>query len=135
MRRRQFLGLIGAAVALPVAARGQPVGRIGRVGFLGNDLDTHPIAGPGYKVFISELQKLGFTEGRNLLVEYRRVDQGTVKAFTGANELGAAKSDVLVAANGTETAVQAAAAVRPAVPIVMLANNFDPIARGYVASL
>ena len=54
--------------------------------------------------------------------------------FAGANDLVAAKADVLVA-SGAELALQAADAARPPVPIVMLANNFDPIARGYVKSL
>jgi putative ABC transport system substrate-binding protein len=81
------------------------------------------------------LRKLGFTEGQNFVVEYRRADEGLPKAFTAANELAASKVEVLVAAGGTETALQAAAAVRPALPIVMLANNYDPFARGYVASL
>jgi putative ABC transport system substrate-binding protein len=135
MKRRQFIMLIGgAAVAWPLAAHAQQSGKVARVGFLGNDLDSNAVAGPGFKVFISELQKLGFTEGRNLVVDYRRVDEGAIKAFTGANELGAAKADVLVA-NGTELALQAAAAVRPALPIVILAVNYDPIERGYVASL
>src|SRR5947209_17672859 len=56
------------------------------------------------------------------------------KAFTGGNEMVAAKADVLVA-NGPEISLQAATAARPAVPIVMLANNYDPFARGYVKSL
>jgi len=81
------------------------------------------------------LRKLGFTEGQNFVVEYRRADEGLPKAFTAANELAASKVEVLVAAGGTETGLQAAAAVRPALPIVMLANNYDPFARSYVASL
>jgi putative tryptophan/tyrosine transport system substrate-binding protein len=63
-----------------------------------------------------------------------RSDEGMPKAFIGANEIVAAKADVLVA-NRLETALQAAAAARPAVPIVMPANNFDPFARGYIKSL
>jgi putative ABC transport system substrate-binding protein len=134
MRRRDFITLLGgAAAAWPVAARAQRTEKVFRVGFLGND-PAGPIAGPGLKGFISELQKLGFTEGKNLVVEYRRADEGTIKAFTAANELGAAKADVIVA-NGAETALQAAAAVRPVVPIVMVAVNYDPIALGYVAGL
>jgi putative tryptophan/tyrosine transport system substrate-binding protein len=109
----------GGAAAWPLTARAQQAGKVARVGFLGNSLDDNPGAGPGYKVFLSELRKLGFTEGHNLVVEYRRADEGTPKAFTAANELAAAK----------------AVAVRPAVPIVMMATNYDPIARGYVASL
>jgi putative ABC transport system substrate-binding protein len=134
VRRRDFITLLGGAAAWPLAARAQQGGKIARVGFLANDLDTTSGAGPGFKAFISELQKLGFTEGKNLVVDYRRVDDGTIKAFTGANELGAGKADVLVA-NGAEIALQAAAAVRPALPIVILAVNYDPIERGYVASL
>ena len=41
----------------------------------------------------------------------------------------------MLVASGAELALQAADAARPPVPIVMLANNFDPIARGYVKSL
>jgi putative ABC transport system substrate-binding protein len=134
IRRREFITLLGgAAVAWPLAAHAQQTGKVARVGFLGNTLDK-PISGPGYKAFLAELRKLGFTEGQNLVVEYRRVDEGTPKAYVAANELGAAKVDVLVA-NGAEVALEAAAAVRPAVPIVMIAINYDPIARGYVASL
>ena len=51
-----------------------------------------------------------------------------------ANELVAWKADVLFAF-GAELALQAAAAARPPVPIVMGAANFDPIAKGYVQSL
>jgi putative ABC transport system substrate-binding protein len=133
MKRRQFITLLGGAAAWPLAARAQPTGKVARVGFLGNNLDG-PLSGPGYKNFLSELQKLGFTEGQNLVMEYRRVDEGTPRAFAGANELAAAKAEVLVA-NGAEIALQAAAAVRPVVPIVMMASGYDPIARGYVSSL
>ena len=135
IRRRAFITLLGGAVAAwPLAARAQQGGKVARVGFLGNDLDNSVTAALGYKAFASELQKLGFTEGRNLVLEYRRVDEGIPKAFAAANELAAGRAEVLVA-NGTELALQAAAAVRPAVPIVMMANNYDPIARGYIAGL
>jgi putative ABC transport system substrate-binding protein len=134
MRRRAFITLLGgAAAAWPLAARAQQAGKLARVGVLGSNLDG-PITGAGYKIFLSELRKLGFTEGQNLVVEYRRNDEGTPKAFAGANELAAAKVEVLVA-SGAEIALQAAAAVRPAVPIVVIAYNYDPIAGGYVSSL
>jgi putative ABC transport system substrate-binding protein len=123
----------GAAVVWPLAARAQQAGKIARVGVLGPDL-SNPITGPGYQIFISELRKLGFTEGQNLIVDHRRTDEDLTKAFTGANEMVAAKADVLVA-DGPEIALQAATAARPAVPTVMLANNYDPFARGYVKSL
>ena len=132
--RRELIAAIGGAAAMwPLVAWAQEAGRFARVGVLGPDLNN-PVTGPGYLVFLSELRKLGFTEGQNLVVEYRRTDEGLPRAFTGANEMVAAKADVLVA-NGPEIALQAAAAARPAVPIVMLANSYDPFARGYVKSL
>jgi putative ABC transport system substrate-binding protein len=134
MRRREFITLLGGAVAVwPLAALAQQPGKVARVGVLGPGLDN-PVMAAGYPNFLSELRKLGFTEGQNLVVEHRRIDEGMPKAFAAANELGAAKVEVLVA-DGPEIALIAAASVRPAVPIVMLANNYDPITRGYVASL
>jgi putative ABC transport system substrate-binding protein len=87
-----------------------------------------------YPFFLAELRKLGFVEGRNLLVEFRLAGHGVPQAFTAANELVAWKADVLYAF-GAELALQAAAAARPPVPIVVGAANFDPIAKGYVQSL
>ena len=125
MKRREFITLLGGVAAWPLAARAQEGGRIARVGVLASDREN-PITGEGLPIFRAELHKLGFTEGQNLLIEHRRVDEGVAKAFAGANDLVAAKADVLVA-SGAELALQAADAARPPVPIVMLANNFDPI--------
>ena len=133
LNRRDFIYLIACTTAWPFAASAQQAGGLARVGVLRPDLNS-PIARPSYKVFLSELRKLGFTESQNLVVEYRRTDEGLPKAFTGANEMVAAKADVLVAI-GSEISLQAATAARPAVPIVMLAANYDPFARGYVKSL
>ena len=133
MRRRDFLGVLGtAAAALPLAGRAQS-GKVARIGVLGPNLDN-PLTGVAFKVFLSELNRLGFIEGQNLIVDYRRIDEGQSKAFIGANELVARKADLLVA-DGPEIALQAASQARPALPIVALAVNFDPIAHGYIKSL
>jgi ABC-type uncharacterized transport system substrate-binding protein len=133
IRRRDFITLLGgAAAAWPVAARAQQGERIRRVGVLG-PADT-PAARVAYPHFLAELRKLGFREGENLIVDIRRIDQGVSKAYVAANELVAAKTDVLVAF-GPELPLQAAAAARPVTPIVIVANNYDPIARGYVKGL
>src|SRR5262245_48850512 len=121
------------AAAWPLAARAQQEGAVARIGVIGPPRDS-PASSVAYPAFVDELRKLGFAEGRNLAVEYRRVDQGVPSAFAGVNELVAWKADVLFAF-GPELAVQAATAARPAIPIVMLAVNFDPITRGYVQSL
>ena len=64
----------------------------------------------------------------------REIGDNVHQAYTSANELVAAKADVIVVA-GAELGLQAAAAARPSVPIVVMANNYDPIERGYIKSL
>jgi putative ABC transport system substrate-binding protein len=132
VRRREFIALVGGVAAWPIAARGQ-MDRIARVGILASRLDN-PITAQGYQVLVAELHKLGFTEGKNLAIDHRRIDEEPAKAFAGANELAAEKAEVLVVSSA-EIGLQAAMAVRPILPIVLMAQNFDPIARGYVTSL
>src|ERR1700745_273278 len=114
LRRRQFLTLLGgAAVAWPLAAREQQRGK--RVGWLGPGLDN-PVQSLGRQVLLAELRKLGFTEGQNLAIEHRPTGEGVAKAFTGANELVAAKVDVILA-DGPGIALTAPMAARPGVPV------------------
>ena len=130
--RREFITLLGsAAAAWPLAARAQPPTTIARVGWLSASLNN-PVQALGHEVLVSALRRLGFTEGENLVLEHRPADQGMAKAFAGADELVAAKADVLIA-DGPELALQAATAARPVVPVVMLANNYNPFERGYPA--
>jgi ABC-type uncharacterized transport system substrate-binding protein len=133
MRRREFITLAGGVAAWPLKVHAQQEGAVARVGVIGPSQDS-PASSIAYPAFVDELRKLGFAEGRNLAVEYRRVDQGVPRTFAGVNELVAWKADVLFAF-GPELALQAAAAARPPLPIVILAVNFDPIARGYVQTL
>src|SRR6516164_3114535 len=130
-KRREFIMLLGGASAWPLAAQAQQSGK--RVGWLGPGLEN-PVQALGHQVLLSELRKLGFTEGQNLTIEHRSTGEGVAKAFIGANELVAAKVDVLLA-DGPEIALQAATAARPVVPVVMLANNYNPFERGYVKTL
>jgi len=133
MKRREVIALLGgAAAAFPLAARGQD-GRIARVGLLTPGLNLN-ISGPGSQILLAELRKLGFAEGRNLVIDSREIGGNVHQAYTSANELVAAKADVIVV-TGSELALQAAAAARPSVPIVVMANNYDPIERGYIKSL
>ena len=135
IQRRKFLATLlgGAAAAWPIAAFAQQPDKTARVGWLAASLDN-PVQALGREVLLSTLRKLGFTEGYNLVLEHRRTDEGMAKAFAGANELVAAKADVLIA-DGPEIALQAATAARPIVPVVMLANNYNPFERGYVRTL
>jgi putative ABC transport system substrate-binding protein len=134
MRRREFITLGGAAVTWPLTARAQEPSQIARIGVLNTRLDDAVSGGLGYKAFIAELQKLGFAEGRNLLIHNGRTDEGADRAFDDAAEM--VRSDVVViVASGAELSLKAAKAASPTIPIVVLATNYDPIALGYVASL
>jgi putative tryptophan/tyrosine transport system substrate-binding protein len=133
MKRREFITLLGAA-AWPIAARAQQNVRIARVGVLGPSLDSVPAVKTAYPSFSADLRKLGFEEGRNLLVQYRPFDQGVAQATAAVNELVAWKAEALFVV-GVEFALRVAAAVQPPIPVVMAAINFDPVAKGFVRSL
>ena len=135
MKRRKFITLLGGAAATwPLGASAQESSQIARIGVLNTRLDDAVSGGLGYQAFIAELQRLGFAEGRNLLIHNGRTDEGTDRAFADAAEM--VRSDVaVIVASGAELSLKAAKAATPTIPIVMLATNYDPIALGYVASL
>jgi putative ABC transport system substrate-binding protein len=131
--RREFITLLGgAAAAWPLAARAQQTGKAVRIGFLGASLNAPATAGL-FQQFLDELRDSGFSEGQNLIVEHRRVDdpRGT---FVAAAELMRLQVDLIVA-QGPEVALQAVVGASRSIPIVLQAINYDPIERGYVASL
>src|SRR5262245_51303046 len=133
MQRRDFIKVIaGSAAAWPLVAHAQQAEKLPRVGFLGLERTT-PVQIDLYRAFSSQLEKNGFREGQNIIVEYRAVYDPR-GPFVGAAELLRAQPDLLVAA-GPEVALQAVIGASGHIPIVMMAVNFDPIERGYVASL
>jgi putative ABC transport system substrate-binding protein len=111
-------------------AQGPQVARVGVLGVA----PENALFATSYPIFLAELRKLGFTEGQNLVIEHRRVDEGASKAFAGAAEQIRSKVDVIVAF-GPELALKAAVAASQTVPIVMIALNFDPTAGGYVSDI
>ncbi|HEY7301650.1 MAG TPA: ABC transporter substrate-binding protein, partial [Xanthobacteraceae bacterium] len=136
MKRRDFITLLGGAVAWPLAARAQQAEKV-RIGVLGprpENAGFNGSVGAGYPAMLDELRKLGFSESRNLIVEYRSVEQEREAVFAAAAELVRSNTDVIVAV-GPEVGLQAAVAATSAIPIVIVAFNYDPIARGYVKSL
>jgi len=133
MKRREFITLLGGAgVVWPLAARAQQPGKPVRIGFLGASLNAPATAGL-FQQFLDELRDGGFSEGQNLIVEHRRVDdpRGT---FVAAAELMRLQVDLIVA-QGPEVALQAVVGASRSIPIVLQAINYDPVERGYVASL
>jgi putative ABC transport system substrate-binding protein len=133
MRRREFITLLGgAAAAWPLAARAQQGQRLIRLGFVGPTLNN-PAAVTQYQAFRMQLERLGFREGQNLSIHYQSVDDSR-GPFVIAAELMRSQPDLIVA-TGPETALQAVVGASGFVPVVMIAVNFDPLARGYISSL
>ena len=133
IQRREFITLLGGpAAAWPLAARAQQVGKIARIGIFAGA--ANPVIAAGYRAFLDELRKAGLNEGQNLVVDHRPTDQVFSSLSADAAEMIRSKVDVLVA-TGSEAALQAAVAASRTIPIVIVAINYDPIARGYVKSL
>ena len=92
------------------------------------------IMGPAYRTFLDELRRVGFAEGENLLVDHKSSEQHLPALSEQAAAMARANVSVLVAL-GAEPALQACLRASQTIPIVFVANNYDPIARGYVQSL
>ncbi len=133
MRRRDFVALCGTAVAWPFAAQAQQQGRTARIGFLGGKPDN-PLIVASNAAFREELRQRGWIEGKNLTIEYRNINDPKIDLAAQAADLVKSNVDLLVAI-GPEPVLQAAVNATRTIPIAMIAVNFDPIARGYVASL
>ena len=72
MKRRKFITLIGgAAVAWPVAARAQQPERVRRIGVLMAFTESDLEGQPRVTAFQKGLQELGWTDGRNVRIDYR----------------------------------------------------------------
>jgi len=129
MRRREFIKVIAGSAAWPLAARAQQPERMRRIGVLMPFAKDNPEGQARNAAFLQELQKLGWTEGRNLQIEYRGDTDDLRKAAT---ELVTSSPDVILG-NGTPAVAALQQATRT-VPIVF-ASVADPVSGGFVASL
>ena len=132
MRRREFISLLGASVAWPLAARSQPADRLRRVGILlpANAGDSeYPTL---VKAFVEVLQQLGWTDGRNIRIDVRWAGGGADTNRRYAQELVTLAPDVIMAA-GNASAAPMLQATRT-IPIVFTIVP-DPVGAGLVDSL
>jgi putative ABC transport system substrate-binding protein len=128
MTRRAFITLLGGATAWPLAARAQPPKML-RVGYSG----MLPREAPHYAAFERRMAELGYQEGRNFAFEY--IQAPSIEGYELIyRELAARNVDILLAA-GNEPALRAARAAAGTAPIAFIALDFDPVEKGYVASL
>ena len=133
MKRREFITLLGgAAAAGPLAARAQQAERMQRIGVLMN-LAADDAEGQGrVAAFQQALQQLGWTDGRNVRIDYRWAAGDTGRFRRYAEELLALAPDVVLA-SATQS-VQALQQGTRTAPIVFV-NVGDPVAAGFVDSL
>ena len=134
MRRRELITLIGgAAIAWPFAARAQQPERVRRIGVLqGGGGADDPDGQVRLAAFVQALQQLGWTDGRNVKIDYRWPAGDAEKTLKYAAELVALAPDVILAV-GAANMTPLLQATRT-VPIVFVAVA-DPVGAGYVDSL
>jgi putative tryptophan/tyrosine transport system substrate-binding protein len=131
MKRREFITLLGGAATWPLAARAQP-DPMRRIGVLMSLTKDDPEDQQRRAVLEQGLQQLGWTEGRNIVIEYRWFAGEPAQARAMAKELVDLKPDLIVTVS-TPGLVAAGKETRT-IPIVFVAVS-DPVGQGFVASL
>src|SRR5262245_658214 len=133
MRRREFIALIGSGVAAwPLAARAQQPQRMRRIGVLLGLAESDQEFQTRMAAFREELQRLGWTEDRNVRIDIRSASVGA-QAQALAKELVASLPDVIVAAAGSPGIITLQQATQT-IPVVFV-NVTDPVGVGVVTSL
>jgi putative tryptophan/tyrosine transport system substrate-binding protein len=132
MKRRQFITLLGGAVAWPLAAGAQQSDRMRRIGVLMPLAEDNPVSQGRIAAFVQGLQQSGWTDGRNVRIDYRWSAGDPNHVHKLAMELIALGPDVVMAS--TSAAVASLRQVTSTVPIVF-AVVADPVGAGFVDSL
>jgi len=133
MRRREFISLLGGAAAWPRVARAQQSSGMRRIGVLTAATPADDPDGQArLAAFLQVLQQLGWTDGRNLRIDYRwgLGDANNIRRY--AAELAALAPDVILSV-GTASMGPLLQATRT-VPIVFV-SVADPVGAGFVDSL
>ena len=130
MKRRDFITLLGSALAWPLAARAQQGKKLPTIGLLGSV--TAAAQSQWTAAFVQRLREVGWTEGRNVAIEYRWAEGRTERFAEIADEFVRLEVDVIVT-SGTP-AVMALKQATSVIPIVF-ATAGDPVGNNLVASL
>jgi putative ABC transport system substrate-binding protein len=133
MRRREFISLsMGVAVGWPLTAHAQRSERVRRIGVLMLYPESDPQGQLRAAAFSAQFQKLGWTVGRNLEINYHWGTGNADWIRAAAAQLLQAAPDVIIA-NG-DTATRVVRQATATVPVIFLAGG-DPVAQGTVQSL
>ena len=132
MQRRDFIRLVGATAMWPLVAHAQQPERMRRIGVLQYINKSDPILQRRITVFVQGLQKLGWREGTNLVIDYRYGAEDSERIRLDAAELVGLKPDVIWTSGGLGLLTLKRAT--HSIPIVF-SGVYDPVGSGYVASL
>jgi len=122
MNRRAFLTIVGGGIfAVPFIVLGQEAAKTSRIGVLG----PTPIAPLTDEAFRRGLAQFGYTDGRNLVIEYR--DAEGTRLSDVAGELVRLNVDVIYARG--PAAVKAAKEATRTIPVVAIDLESDPLLR------
>ena len=134
MRRKTMRLVVMLAFVLltvPLAAHAQPATKVYRIGSVRGQ--TASASASESAAFTQRLRELGYTEGQNLVIEWRFADGQAERIPALVAELIQLQVDCLVV-SGTG-AVQAAKQATSTIPIVMLNAGDDPVRLGFITSL
>ena len=129
MRRREFITLLGGAAAWPLGAQAQQAMRV--IGFINNGSAAAHVA--FVEAFRQGLRQAGYTEGKNVVIQYRWGENETAKTSELIDQLVRLPANMIVASGGDPTAQEAKAATKD-IPIVAACGS-DPVEIGLVASI
>jgi putative ABC transport system substrate-binding protein len=135
MKRRQFISLLGGAAITwtwPLTARAQQGERMRRIGVLIPLAADDTVGQSRLATFVSELQRLGWTDGHNVRIDTRWATTSAAGIRRNAVEMVALAPDAILAP-GSATVESMQQATRT-VPIVFT-NVIDPVGAGFVESL
>jgi putative tryptophan/tyrosine transport system substrate-binding protein len=136
LQRRRFINILGGALAAPallrpLAARAQQSQRMRRIGLLMGLSEDDPGNKAILSAFRGALQELGWTEGRNIQLDFRW-PAGVEQIQNSAQALIASKPDIAITQSTPTTA--ALLQQTRTIPIVFT-NVSDPVGSGFVSSL
>ena len=134
MRRREFITLLGGAVAAawPLAAQAQQPERMRRIGVLMNAAAVDSEQQSWLGAFLKALQELGWIDGHNVRIDTRWVTTNAAEIRKHAGEFATLAPDVILAPGASTVGplLQATRTVPVVFPIIV-----DPVAGGFVDSL
>jgi putative ABC transport system substrate-binding protein len=131
MKRRTFIAGLSAAAAWPVAARAQQSDSMRRVGVLMDSAESNPEGQARIAAFREVMLALGWTEGRNIHIDYRWGAGDVDRTHAYAAELVTFRPDVIFAYAAAQ--LEALSRETKTIPIIFVGAS-APVEDGYVAS-